>query len=126
MSESLILGLVGDVLVDRDNPPEVFELVQPALDATDILFANLEGPYTDDPHPAPSAPIHVIPGAHNLDVYAQCGFDVVSMANNHIVDAGHAAMLETRTASESRVSRRVVLGRTSLPRVSPPSSRPAG
>lgn len=92
----LILGLVGDVLVDREDPPEVFSLVQPALDAVDVLFGNLEGPYTDDPHAPPSAPVQVIPPARNLDVYARCGFDVVTMANNHIVDGGHAAMLDTR------------------------------
>ena len=28
--------------------------------------------------------------------FARAGFDVLSMANNHIVDAGHAAMLENR------------------------------
>ena len=93
---SILLGFVGDVLVDRDDPPEVFELIQPVLDATDLLYANLESPYTDDPHPAPSAPVQVIPGARNLGVYATCGFDVVAMANNHILDAGHAAMLDTR------------------------------
>ena len=92
----LILGLVGDVLVDREDPPEVFSRVQPLLDAADVLFANLEGPYTDDPHMPPSAPVQVLPAARNLDVYAQCGFDVVTMANNHVVDGGHAAMLDTR------------------------------
>ncbi len=95
-NRQLILGLVGDVLVDREDPPEVFSEVQPVLDATDVLFGNLEGPYTDDPHAPPSAPVQVIPPARNLDVYAQCGFDVVTMANNHIVDGGHAAMLDTR------------------------------
>lgn len=93
-----ILGLAGDVLVDRERPPEVFELVQPILDATDILFANLEGPYTDNPVPAVTAPVTVAPGAKNLDVFAECGFDVVTMANNHILDCGHVAMMETRTA----------------------------
>lgn len=58
-----ILGLVGDVLVDREDPPEVFSSVQPALDATDALFANLEGPYTNDPHMPPSAPTRASPDA---------------------------------------------------------------
>lgn len=93
---SLILGLVGDLLVDRDDPPEVFAQVQGVLDGVDLLFGNLEGPYTDDPHAPPSAPIQVLPPARNLDVYAQCGFDVLSLANNHIVDGGHQALLDTR------------------------------
>lgn len=102
MAKKTIFGLAGDVLVDRDDPPEVFELVQPMLDATDLLFANLEGPYTDNPVPAVSAPVQVTPGIKNLDVYARCGFDVVSMANNHIVDAGHEAMLDTERRLEEQ------------------------
>ena len=90
-----VIGLAGDVLVDRDDPPAVFRRIRPALDATDILFGNLEGPYTDEPHQAPSAGVAVIPAGHNLDVYGPVGFSVMSMANNHIVDAGHAAMLDT-------------------------------
>ena len=27
----------------------MFRRIRPALDGTDILFGNLEGPYTDDP-----------------------------------------------------------------------------
>ena len=90
-----VIGLVGDVLVDRDDPPEVFGRVREALDATDILFGNLEEPYTDEPHMAPSAGVPVIPAAHNLEVFGPTGFDVMSMANNHVADAGHAAMLDT-------------------------------
>ncbi len=94
--KQILIGLAGDVLVDRDTPRSVFEKVQSVLDTPDILFANLEGPYADNPHAAPSAGVAVIPGFSNLDVFASAGFDVMSMANNHIVDAGHAAMLETR------------------------------
>lgn len=90
-----IIGLVGDVLVDRDDPPAVFDQILSSLEETDILFGNLEGPYTDDPHMAPSTGVPVIPAAHNVEVFGPTGFNVMSMANNHIVDAGHAAMLET-------------------------------
>ena len=44
-----VIGLVGDVLVDRDDPPTVFRRIRSALDETDILFGNLERPYTDYP-----------------------------------------------------------------------------
>lgn len=90
----IVIGFTGDVLVDRDNPSEVFAQVQSALDAPDILFANLEGPYTDEPHSAPSAGVKVIPGVHNIAVFGPAGFDVMAMANNHIVDAGYEAMLD--------------------------------
>ncbi len=93
----VLIGLVGDVLVNRPNPREAFDHVRDVLDAPHILFGNLEGAYTDDPHPVPG----VVGGggapASYLDVYAEVGFDVMSLANNHILDVGYDAMLATRS-----------------------------
>lgn len=95
MAEVLI-GLVGDLLIDRERPDEALAEVGDLLAIPDILFGNLEASFTDEPHPAPSAGISLFPGAKNLDAFARAGFNVLSMANNHIVDAGHTAMLENR------------------------------
>jgi len=94
--QEVLIGLAGDLLVDRERPDEALASVADLLAVPDIVFGNLEANFSDDPHPAPSVGIPVIPGANNLDVFARAGFDVLSMANNHIVDAGHAAMLENR------------------------------
>jgi len=91
------IGFVGDVLIDRENPSEVFCAVRELLKVPDVLFANLESPYSDSPGIAITQPIALTPRMHNLGAYAEAGFNVLSMANNHIVDAGHAAMLETRS-----------------------------
>lgn len=91
-----MLGFVGDVLIDRTNPLEAFAEVRDLLTAPDVLFANLESPYSDAPEPAVTASLPLVPRLHNLDTYASAGFSVMSMANNHIVDAGHKAMLDTR------------------------------
>lgn len=95
--EQIVIGLAGDVLIDRENPLEVFADVRDLLRAPDILFGNLESSYSDAPEPALTANIPVVPRAHNLNAVATAGFHVVSMANNHIVDGGHRAMLETRS-----------------------------
>jgi hypothetical protein len=95
MSE-VMLGLVGDLLINRDQPREVFAAVEAVLQAPDLLFGNLEGAYTDDPHPAPGQSAMISGRAANLDVYAAAGFKVMSLANNHILDVGSAAMLENR------------------------------
>jgi poly-gamma-glutamate synthesis protein (capsule biosynthesis protein) len=97
MTERTLIGFVGDVLVDRDDPDEPFRPVHASLAEPDVLCGNLEGVYTDDPHPAPSLGIALAPKAHNAEVFARVGFDVMSMANNHVADLGHAAMLETRS-----------------------------
>lgn len=93
---SLLFGMVGDLLVDRAQPLEAFAKVQGILQRCDLLFGNLEAPFTDTPHMAPSGGVPLFPAAHNLDAFAAVGFNILSMANNHIVDAGHAAMLENR------------------------------
>jgi hypothetical protein len=93
----ILIGFAGDVLIDRDDPDEVFADVQELLGHTDILFANLESPYSDHPEAAFTMQlVPLAPGLSNLNAYARAGFNVLSMANNHIVDAGHVAMLDTQ------------------------------
>ncbi len=81
--------------MDRDVPAEAFDRVRSLLAAPDLLFGNLEGVYTDAPQPAPSLGVAVFPARHNVQAFGAVGFDVMACANNHIVDAGHAAMLAT-------------------------------
>ncbi|SEL06268.1 poly-gamma-glutamate synthesis protein (capsule biosynthesis protein) [Sphingomonas palmae] len=90
----LLIGMVGDLLIDRDQPDEPLAPALPLLNTPDIMFGNLEACFTDDPHPSPSGATPLYPGSHNLDAFVRAGFDVLSLANNHMVDAGHAAMLD--------------------------------
>jgi poly-gamma-glutamate synthesis protein (capsule biosynthesis protein) len=101
MTEVLI-GMVGDLLIDRERPDEPFAEIGPLLKVPDVLFGNLEASFTDKPHPAPSGGVFLFPPAKNLDAFGRAGFNVLSMANNHIVDAGHAAMLENRARLRSQ------------------------
>jgi poly-gamma-glutamate capsule biosynthesis protein CapA/YwtB (metallophosphatase superfamily) len=88
-----LLGFVGDVLVDRDDPDSAFDDVLDVLAAPDVVFGNCEAPYTVAPHLAPTAGIPLTPHPANTRAFRH--FEVLSLANNHIVDAGHEAMLET-------------------------------
>jgi poly-gamma-glutamate capsule biosynthesis protein CapA/YwtB (metallophosphatase superfamily) len=92
----ILIGMVGDLLIDRMRPDDALAEVRDLLAVPDVLFGNLEANFTDRPHPVPSVGIPVIPGSENLDAFARAGFNVLSMANNHICDAGHEAMLENR------------------------------
>ncbi|MDE2691649.1 MAG: CapA family protein [Acidobacteriota bacterium] len=92
----VLLGFVGDLLTDRDDPDEAYAPVRDLLAAPDVLFGNLEGPYSDNPRSVPSAGLALVPPARNLDVLSRVGFDVLSLANNHILDGGREAMLENR------------------------------
>jgi poly-gamma-glutamate capsule biosynthesis protein CapA/YwtB (metallophosphatase superfamily) len=113
-NRTILLGLAGDVIIDRDDPHEVFSEVRELLQEPDILFANLEAPYSDARGMAITAPLVIVPRAHKLDAYERAGFHVVSMANNHIVDGGHAAMLETRDRLVLTITTRWRLARSLL------------
>lgn len=91
-----LLGLVGDVLVNRAQPGEAFSAVREVLAAPELLFGNLECVYTDHPLPVPGTSFAASAPAHNLQGIIDAGFSVLSLANNHVLDAGYAAMLDTR------------------------------
>lgn len=92
----VLLGLAGDVLVNRDDPEQVFREIRGVLKAPDIVFGNLEGAYTDEPHVAPGMTTMISGRAANLGIYSAVGFNVMSLANNHILDVGSEGMLDTR------------------------------
>ena len=90
------MAFVGDVLVDRDDPPAAFDAVRDVLAGFDYRFANLEAVYTDDPHHAPSAYLPVYAPRSNATAITDGIFSAMALAHNHSVDAGHAALLDTR------------------------------
>jgi len=92
----ILLGFVGDLLINREQPREVFREVGEVLRGPALLFGNLEGAYTDDPRPGPGTVGGCSGPVNNLDAYAEAGFGVMSLANNHMLDVGYAAMLENR------------------------------
>jgi poly-gamma-glutamate synthesis protein (capsule biosynthesis protein) len=94
-SGECLLGLMGDVLIDRPHPHEALADVRDLLAALDLRFANLEGAFSDAPEPPRVAGHRLIAGPHNLDAIIHAGFDVLSLANNHSMDAGASAMLQT-------------------------------
>ena len=99
------LAFVGDVMLDRgvkksvyDNfggdYAQLFTKVKSQLQSYDLLFANLEGPVSD---------VGVDGGAlysfrfepKVIPVLKDVGFDIFSVANNHIFNWGRAAFEDT-------------------------------
>jgi poly-gamma-glutamate capsule biosynthesis protein CapA/YwtB (metallophosphatase superfamily) len=108
-----LLGFVGDVLVDRaDNPNAGFQLVEPILSQPDVLFGNAECVFHDDPKPAPSAAVVAIAPTRNVTALKFAHFDVMSVANNHIVDAGHEGMDQTINLLNAQGIQTVGAGKT--------------
>lgn len=99
---SVTLVAVGDVLPHRRVKASAQPDWKPVLGAitariqqADIAFANLESPIAPDANlpvhdEVFNAPASLAPGL------AEAGFDVLSMANNHVWDQGVPGLLETR------------------------------
>lgn len=119
------IAAVGDVFVDRAEPAEALSGIAPLLEAADVTFANFEGVLTDRHPPVPGA------GDASVAAKAQAAplrvFDVLSLANNHALDAGHGGLVDTIEALEgtgaavvgagptlAAASRPVVVGRVAF------------
>jgi poly-gamma-glutamate capsule biosynthesis protein CapA/YwtB (metallophosphatase superfamily) len=89
-----IIGLAGDILVDRDNPDEVFDLIRDVLAVPDLLSANCECAYATNVEHSPGVTVPVSASPENIPAIARAGFDLVTLANNHALDAGHRGMFE--------------------------------
>ena len=88
----ITLAAVGDVLVDREDPSTAFAHVRERL-AADIVFGNCEGPYSDTAERNSSSWGWVLSTPSSLSALA--AFDVMSVANNHIMDAGYQGLADT-------------------------------
>jgi poly-gamma-glutamate capsule biosynthesis protein CapA/YwtB (metallophosphatase superfamily) len=105
-SRSVIrLAAVGDVMLARDvgrhfaDDPAAFTTggVHDVLRTYDIVCANLENPVGTSGRPCPGQDPNVTFRAHpdTLEVLVSMGVKVVSLGNNHMLDYGEAALLET-------------------------------
>jgi len=101
---TVTLAIAGDVMLGRSvarahsegSWDETLATLAPYVDASDLGFANLESPLTDDPLigdgydlRAPEAAVRALRGS---------GFDLVSLANNHALDAGAEGLSDTQQA----------------------------
>ena len=102
----IVIGFVGDIMLDRGVKEATwnygnkdfrfpFQNIAETLRGYDILFGNLEGPLSDKGNDAGSLySFRMDPDAIQGLHFA--GFDIVSLANNHIGDWGEEAILDTQ------------------------------
>lgn len=97
----LTLALAGDVMLGRGVAEaldgawsEALAEVTPVLSGADLAFANLESPLTTAPQRASGHDLRARPEA--VVALQSAGFDVLSLANNHALDAGPEGLRQTR------------------------------
>lgn len=81
---------------DDGYPVERYtELVRPTLAAADVRFGNCERQYSARGTASTVSPHGCQPPAM-ARIFTDCGFDAVTIANNHMFDFGPDALLDTR------------------------------
>lgn len=100
-NETVALAAVGDVMlgryvgrrIEREGADALFAAARPALKA-DLGFANLECVLGDAPF-TQARRIRLRGAPASARALAKAGFNVVSVANNHALDAGEAGLRQT-------------------------------
>lgn len=111
-SDYITISAVGDVMIGTSYPYEsmlpankglgLFDPAKQWIQAADVRFANLEGtlfdgePQEDGKKPGPNRYLFRTPtimGQRLVDA----GFNVISLANNHVNDFGKAGMQSTKS-----------------------------
>jgi hypothetical protein len=98
--EKTILAAVGDVYVDRPNVDTALAGIRPLLAAADVAFGNFEGVLSDRYSVVPGASAAAIAPVANAACLTD--FDVLSLANNHCMDAGQGGLADTMTVLADR------------------------
>ncbi|MEW6411337.1 MAG: CapA family protein [Candidatus Zixiibacteriota bacterium] len=84
---SLKLLSVGDILLQTRNDRHPFERVAPLLADKDVLLGNLEVALTGSALAAEKS-VPLVGHPEHVKYLREAGFDILSVANNHILDAG--------------------------------------
>jgi len=94
-SRDLLLLFTGDLVLDVPDADHWLSGIAPAIHGADVAIGHLEVPHSNSRTemagdvPAPGAP------PENLDAIARAGFDVLTLAGNHIADCGAAGIKDT-------------------------------
>lgn len=108
---SIELVAVGDVFLNRADPDESFAHVRHLLQGGGLTFGNSEGTYAQDPQADDDMMAAILAAPGNIAALGRAGFDVMSVANNHINDWGRAGMHATVEGLQRAGVRPVGFGR---------------
>lgn len=92
---SVTLLAVGDIVLDEPDPDSFFDPARELLTSADAVIGHVEVPHSDTltqvSTDVPAPPAH--PEA--LDALPKAGFSIVTLAGNHVYDAGDRGLTDT-------------------------------
>jgi poly-gamma-glutamate capsule biosynthesis protein CapA/YwtB (metallophosphatase superfamily) len=96
MPETIEVLVAGDVYPNVADGLASFRDLRGLLAAADIVAGNCEGAYSDRPSQAPSHKHMMVSPTERGSMLGAAGFDVLSLANNHMIDGGYVGLQDTR------------------------------
>ncbi|MFC1532299.1 CapA family protein [Thermodesulfobacteriota bacterium] len=94
-NESVTLMGVGDMVFRGPNPESIFNFVAPVLRTADIVIGQVETPYTKRPTWTNLESSGTAGDPDDLCALTYAGFNIVTLAGNHLWDAGLPGMEDT-------------------------------
>jgi len=91
----------GDLAMDREQYDESFVATRDLLRAADIVFGQIETSFAERGTRLPQARHAVLARPDGAAALGRAGFNVVSMAGNHVLDWGNEAFFETKANLEA-------------------------
>ena len=100
----IMLGRLVNDRLRRTGPGHPWGDALPVLAGADVRIGNLECVLSDRGIPWPGKTFHFRSDSRNVACLEAAGFDAVSLANNHVLDYGTDALLDTlRTLDVHRI-----------------------
>lgn len=96
------LLLAGDCVLDRGaDTPVLASGLQERVQRADHAIANLEAPLPVDADPIPKSGPALTTDADSVERLADAGFDLLTLANNHMMDYGETGLRATQGACDA-------------------------
>ncbi len=95
--------LTGDLVLSLPDPDPLFSHSMPLFERADVLIGHVEIPHTVRPTAiyGLSAPADAVDPSH-LNALGRAGFDIATLAGNHLFDSGPAGVEDTIAALRSQ------------------------
>ena len=110
------IALAGDMFIAKKLPrpgepgAEPVRALFERMAGADVTFINLESPYSERGYPAEKY-TYLRSHPSLIDELDEMGVDVVTLANNHMLDYGYDALFDTLSLLDAKGIRRVGAGR---------------
>lgn len=96
------LIIAGDCVIDRDPDQQLLGAgLHERITHADVAIANLEAPLPVEADPIPKSGPALATDPDSIDRLDAAGFDLLTLANNHMMDYGATGLRATKTACDA-------------------------